>query len=574
MDNNLMMKHINKVNKTMIIILWVITGFYTLAPVLSGNIVQMLKIIILYGGAAIVSTIFFQKGIYTSSIKYIITISINLAFVVGLLSGLSIDYTGAFLVISFTLLYMEKRLYMVNAGMLNIGLIVSHIFMPLVPTGAFLASFTMIELSLIILFFVAKWSRRVLMSSIEETTKSVQSNQKLQKVLDTVKGTSEQLNGTATQTKDISQKMFSSTCNYSTSMNDLQTTVDEIGKSMLEVTENISSIAYNTGVTSKSSREIDTSAEEIANKTNEVSNSIVNVMDYLKQINKSSEEISKNSQIAREQGKETESAAFIGKNIVLDTVKEMEKITEAINIISENIKALDESSYQIGQIIEVIDDITDQTNLLSLNASIEAARAGEHGYGFAVVATAIGKLAEKSSISTKEISKIIKQESKIVRDTIKATDNGVAEVVNGVNLVKKSGDSFQIIYSAIIRTKDLIEAISDSIINQQQETAIVLQSVSKVNELSSDVSNTAEKQLISVNSITQAIDDINKKTQNVAAACQQISASTQEINATTESLVDISRQLVSGSEETSNGAEKLTLYAEELQKTLTENFQE
>jgi methyl-accepting chemotaxis protein len=100
---------------------------------------------------------------------------------------------------------------------------------------------------------------------------------------------------------------------------------------------------------------------------------------------------------------------------------------------------LGEHSQQIGEIIQVIDDIAEQTNLLALNAAIEAARAGEHGKGFAVVADEVRKLAERSSKATKEIAELITNIQKLTAGAVKAMEEGTGEVEQGVSLAVDAG---------------------------------------------------------------------------------------------------------------------------------------
>ena len=380
-----------------------------------------------------------------------------------------------------------------------------------------------------------------------------------------IKQTSFNLNDTAIQTSSISEEMFSSSQSQADSMQDLKDTIGEMGRSIYEVTENINEIASNIGTTSQSSKEIGESASAIAVKADDVTKAISNVMVSIQQISASIELVSQNSKTAKDRGKETEDVAQKGNDTVTVTIEEMEKINVAINGISENIKVLGESSAQIGQIVEVIDDIAEQTNLLALNASIEAARAGEHGRGFAVVATAIGNLAEKSSEATKEIAKMIKQESKIVNDTVIATNLGVKEVESGVALVKKTGKAFQQIYSAVQSTKEMIDAIADSINEQEKATENVVQSILKVNSLSNEVTASASNQLTEIKAITDSIETINAKTQNVASACEEMSAGSEEIFATSESISEISGQISAGSEETAKSAETLSSFSKELE---------
>ena len=117
----------------------------------------------------------------------------------------------------------------------------------------------------------------------------------------------------------------------------------------------------------------------------------------------------------------------------------MERISNVVEASSNSILALGNSSKEIGEIVQVIDDIADQTNLLALNAAIEAARAGEQGKGFAVVADEVRKLAEKTTSATKKIAEMIKQIQKDTNTAVESMQAGTVEVTKGKELAYNSG---------------------------------------------------------------------------------------------------------------------------------------
>ena len=145
----------------------------------------------------------------------------------------------------------------------------------------------------------------------------------------------------------------------------------------------------------------------------------------------------------------------------------------------DGMKKIQDSSSKIEEIIQVINDIADQTNLLSLNASIEAARAGEHGRGFAVVAEEISKLAERSAVSTKEVGNLVKE--------------SLTNVINGVELVNQSGEAFTKIYSDVQSNADLIRGIVNAIEQQNQGAEQVQTAMNQINDITQGVSASAEE---------------------------------------------------------------------------------
>ena len=120
----------------------------------------------------------------------------------------------------------------------------------------------------------------------------------------------------------------------------------------------------------------------------------------------------------------------------------MQSIAESVSQSDEVIQLLNNKSKQIGDILEVIQNIADQTNLLALNAAIEAARAGEHGRGFAIVADEVRKLAEKSSVSSSEISKLICEIQDDMSKTVKSMGHVNEEVQSGLVIANETKQNF------------------------------------------------------------------------------------------------------------------------------------
>ena len=147
----------------------------------------------------------------------------------------------------------------------------------------------------------------------------------------------------------------------------------------------------------------------------------------------------------------------------------MIKISEVVKQSAETVQALGKSSDQIGEIVQVIDDIADQTNLLALNAAIEAARAGEQGRGFAVVADEVRKLAERTTKATKEIATMIKQIQKDTNDAVESMQQGTAEVEVGKKLAEKAGSSLQEIIHGAEQVVDIVTQVAAA--SEEQSSA-------------------------------------------------------------------------------------------------------
>ncbi|NML26770.1 methyl-accepting chemotaxis protein [Zoogloea dura] len=171
-----------------------------------------------------------------------------------------------------------------------------------------------------------------------------------------------------------------------------------------------------------------------------------------------SEDALQSAQVARR----SLEAAQKGAVAVEDTIKGMNEIREKIQETSKRIKRLGESSQEIGEIVELISDITEQTNVLALNAAIQAASAGEAGRGFSVVAEEVQRLAERSAEATKQIGAIVKTIQTDTGDAVAAMENATRDVVDGAHLSETAGQELAEIERVSAETAQLIERISVS----------------------------------------------------------------------------------------------------------------
>ncbi|MDP2381765.1 MAG: methyl-accepting chemotaxis protein, partial [Nitrospirota bacterium] len=208
------------------------------------------------------------------------------------------------------------------------------------------------------------------------------------------------------------------------------------------------------------------------------------------------------SQVAQNSGKaatlaqETVQTAKNGGSVVADTISGMQHLSEAVSNSATIIAELGKSSDQIGEIVRVIEDIADQTNLLALNAAIEAARAGEQGRGFAVVADEVRKLAERTTKATKEIGDMIRQIQHDTRGAVDSMQQGTQKVSGGVELVNKTGEALTRIVQMVSESADMIRQIAVASEEQSvatQQIANDIENVAKVTKESASGANESAK---------------------------------------------------------------------------------
>jgi methyl-accepting chemotaxis protein len=159
---------------------------------------------------------------------------------------------------------------------------------------------------------------------------------------------------------------------------------------------------------------------------------------------------------------ETAVIAKEGEVVVGNSVKEVRQIAHMVGETATHITRLGEQSQQIGDIVDVISNIADQTNLLALNAAIEAARAGEHGRGFAVVADEVRKLAEKAASSTHEIGGLIKTIQSNVDDSVSSMEAVATKIITGLSLSEKGEKVLGTIVEAVYNLDAMVQGIASA----------------------------------------------------------------------------------------------------------------
>ena len=187
----------------------------------------------------------------------------------------------------------------------------------------------------------------------------------------------------------------------------------------------------------------------------------------------SMEAVSRDAGNSADVAKRSVEIAHQGGEVVRNSISGMDTIREQIQETSKRIKRLGESSQEIGSIIELIDDIADQTNILALNAAIQAAMAGEAGRGFAVVADEVQRLAERSTDATKQIGALINTIQADTNEAVTSMERSTANVVSGAQLAADAGRALEQIESVSNQLYELIQQIADTA-NQEATTAVEL----------------------------------------------------------------------------------------------------
>ena len=201
-------------------------------------------------------------------------------------------------------------------------------------------------------------------------------------------------------------------------------------------------------------------------------------------------------------------AAEKGQQAVANAIASMNGLREQIQETTKRIKRLGESSQEIGEIVELISDITEQTNVLALNAAIQAASAGEAGRGFSVVAEEVQRLAERSADATKQIAAIVKTIQSDTHDTVAAMEVSTQGVVEGAKLSDAAGQTLAEIGDVSKKLAGLIADISSATQSQAESTAKVAETMQDIKSISAQTSSGTQQTAESIGGMKQLAQDL------------------------------------------------------------------
>ncbi|MBI5694179.1 MAG: phosphate/phosphite/phosphonate ABC transporter substrate-binding protein [Nitrospirae bacterium] len=397
--------------------------------------------------------------------------------------------------------------------------------------------------------------------------------------------------------------------------------IEEINASIKGVAESADSLYYSAESTSSSILEMTASIDEIAGSAAVLSSSVDSTVSSISQITASIREVSRyvgvlsdaadtsvesitrvaNSirdvegaakESAQLSEKVTTDARRLGMGAMERAIEGMSKIKNEVNRSAEVINRLGGRSRQIGEILNVIDEVTDQTELLSLNAAILASQAGEHGKGFAVVADAIKDLAERTASSTQEISKLIATVQAEASEAVQAMESGKAAVEEGQavvyqakdvleGIVKSSAQSSEMskriedatmeqaegakrVAEAMVNTRDIVQSIQRATSELTQGSDQILREADKVKEVARHVRTATAEQSKGSDLIIMAVENTNQQAQHIANAINEQRKGSEDMVRSVERIRDVALENETLASEMGLAVEELARHIEEL----------
>ncbi len=240
---------------------------------------------------------------------------------------------------------------------------------------------------------------------------------------------------------------------------------------------------------SQSSEQTQMTAVELAEASEHQAQEIAGVSAAINEMAVSIDQVSSNASESAVVAQRSVAIAHNGAEVVQRSIEGMNTIREQIQETSKRIKRLGESSQEIGDIIGLINDIADQTNVLALNAAIQASMAGEAGRGFAVVADEVQRLAERSTNATKQIESLVKTIQADTNEAVMSMESTTTEVVRGAGLAKDAGEALEEVQKVSNTLADLIQNISNAAQQQASSAGHISKTMNVIQDITSQTSS-------------------------------------------------------------------------------------
>ncbi|NOX42931.1 MAG: chemotaxis protein [Gammaproteobacteria bacterium] len=272
----------------------------------------------------------------------------------------------------------------------------------------------------------------------------------------------------------------------------------------------VTTINETTVQVSSAAQETQATAMHLAEASDHQAQQITAVSAAVNQMAASIEQVSNNASSSTQVAQQAVSIANKGSVAVQDTINGMDSIRENIQETSKRIKRLGESSQEIGDIIELINDIADQTNILALNAAIQAAMAGDAGRGFAVVADEVQRLAERSTDATKQIEGLVRTIQSDTKEAVASMEQSTSGVVQGAKLAQRAGEALEEIETVSTSLAEIIQNITDAA--QQQSTAAtsISETMNVIQEVTTQTSAGTSETATSIGNLAELANELRK----------------------------------------------------------------
>jgi methyl-accepting chemotaxis protein len=369
----------------------------------------------------------------------------------------------------------------------------------------------------------------------------------------------------------ISQQVLHASNANSSALGHIGNAAEVTSSAMRQVSSSVDEVRVNTAHLSKSVEETSTSISEmiasithVADNSRKLADFAENTRETMASIVHSLETVANQAEHSRQLAEGTSQDARYGQESVAQMTAKITLISEVTQRISTTVIRLETRSTEIGTILDVINDVADQTALLALNASIIAAQAGEHGRGFAVVAGEIKELANRVAASTKEIAGIVASVQKESAEAVEALSHGQREVEGGVLVAREAGDALQKIARSAQNSSEVAAEIA--VLVRQQTTASnkVAASIHDVADMIKEIRGATQEQEHNSTQLFQVVETMQEMASQVARAMGEQQQSTVHVTDFMEDVITLVDENMSTVKQLGQSAHELAAQADVL----------
>lgn len=283
---------------------------------------------------------------------------------------------------------------------------------------------------------------------------------------------------------------------------------DSINFSIDQLRSLVSQINETSGAVSSAADQTQNSVNQLSEAAKRQAEEIAQVSEAVNGMAVSIDQVSYNAAESSSVAERSVEIANKGASVVQNTIDGMDNIRGQIQETAKRIKRLGESSQEIGDIVSLINDIADQTNILSLNAAIQASMAGDAGKGFAVVADEVQRLAERSGAAAKQISALVKTIQSDTNEAVTSMEQTTSEVVRGTRLAQDAGVALGEIESVSSSLAEIIENISDAARQQAASAGKISNTMKSIEEITSQTTEGTQATVVAVGNLAEITNEL------------------------------------------------------------------
>ncbi len=285
---------------------------------------------------------------------------------------------------------------------------------------------------------------------------------------------------------------------------------DSVNQAVEEMRDLVTTINETSVRVSSSAQETRATAMHLAEASDHQREQIVNASAIVRKMSSTMDEMANRASHSVSVARESVEIAREGSNSVRRTIEGMDNIREQIQETAKRIKRLGESSQEIGNIVELIEDIADQTNILALNAAMQAAMAGEQGRGFAVVADEVQRLAERAADATRQIEALVRAIQADTNEAVISMEASTSEVVSGAERAEEAGKTLDRIEEVSRQIAEEIEQIAGEAIKQSDDAKSINDTMTVIQEITSQTSDGTGQTAQSIETLAQMAEQLKE----------------------------------------------------------------